>query len=70
MGLLLVEQDFLFPALVIGEDHLDRRMGVGIEQRRHQDVFLAVAGALRVFERVRDHADRQTAAVAAAVHGS
>ncbi len=42
-------------------------MGVGIEQRRHQDVFLAVAGALRVFERVRDHADRQTAAVAAAV---
>ncbi len=61
VSLLLVEQDFLFPALVISEDHLDRRMGFGIEPRRHQDVLLVMAGALRVLERVRDHApDRQT----------
>ena len=61
--LLLVEDLFLLPTLMIKNDQLFRRIDFFVQKIGNQHMLLAMADALRVVERVAEHADHDPVAV-------
>jgi hypothetical protein len=67
MGLDLVVGDFDFSAFVVEHHQFGGREVLRVKQRGDQAMAFAVAGTLRIVERVFDYADGETLLVTAAV---
>jgi len=68
-GVDLVDSEFDFPPCMISDDEIVCRCGVGVEQRGHETMGFAVAGAGGVGEGVDDDTDEEMSATLAALTG-